>query len=159
MRAFAVWRKITIPAHAGGEDLIGKVRGSGMHVEYWAEALFKTGSIAPRVSPENVQIIRIRNADFGFQSPLVSIAETKKTGRSLGLRFLTLEEILALRLAYHDQPLEWLRIAMKTYVDDDGSALDIAIVNDGSRRDLRTTWGFEQNVYQLAHEWFWVLPE
>jgi len=157
MQTFTPWGTITIEPHNGGEDLIQKIKDAGMHVEYWAELLFKAGDIPPRPSPKTIEIFRLRNEELGLRQSLVSIADTKKAGLSLGLRFLTLEEILALRLAYQDQPREWVRIAMKAHIDSDGSALDIAIVNDDSRRDLRTTWGFDQNVYQSAHDWFWAL--
>ena len=156
---FPGWREINIPPHAGGEDLMNRIRGSGMHVERWAEGLFRAATIEPRTSPIKRHMGRISNQQLGLVSPTVPIIETKKAGRSQGLQFLTREDILALRLSYTDQPPEWMRVAMDTYVDEDGSWLDLAIVNDGVRRDIRTTWAFEQNLYQPRHEWFWVLPE
>lgn len=129
-----------------------------MCVERWAEGLFQTETIEPRTSPMNRHIGRISNQQLGLVSLTVPIIETKKAGLSQGLQFLTREDILALRLSYTDQPPEWMRVAMDTYVDEDGSRLDLALVNDGARLDIRTTWAFEQNVYQPRHEWFWILP-
>lgn len=159
MGEFTVWREVTIPAHAGGEDLIRMVRASDMHVECWAESLLQAACIAPRSSASIIHVLRLSNLDLGFKTPLVSILKTKEVGRARGLRLLSPEEVLALRLSYADQSLEWMRVAVETYADEDGSCLDLALVNDGSRRDIRTTWGFGDNVYQSAHEWFWVLPE
>lgn len=156
MEAFTIWRDVAIPAHAGGEDLKRMIRAADMHVEFWAESLLRAAHIAPRTSVSNLQVLRLSNLDLGFTAPLVPIHETKKAGLLRGLRLLSLEEVLALRLSYTDQPREWMRVAVETYVDADGSCLDLALVNDGSRRDIRTTWGFGDNVYQSAHEWFWV---
>ncbi len=159
MVATAPWREIIIPAHTGGDDLINRVLTAHAHVERWAENMLRLAKIVSRISPIKRPIIRIRNKDLGLTAPLVSISETKKIGLSQGLQFLSLEEILALRLSYMDQPPEWMRVAMQTQSDADESMLDLAIVNDGARIDIRTTWAFSQNVYQPQHEWFWSLPE
>lgn len=154
---FDLWREITIPTHTGTNDLFERLKTADMHVEHWAESVLLSRAIPPRERETVVRIARISNKALGFTEPLVTIQETKQAAKGSGLRFLSHEEILTLRLAYADQPVEWMRIAMETHVDEDGSYLDFAIVNDGVRRDLRTTWAFPQNAYQLPHEWFWVL--
>lgn len=156
---FPLWKEIVIPQHAGSADLISKIRGAGMQVDSWAEGLLRTYPIEPRGVPTTRHLARMRNQELGFTTPLVTIEQTKQAGQQRGLHFLSAEDILSLRLAYVDQPQEWIRIAMQTYIDDDESCLDIAIVNDGFRRDIRTTWAFPQNVYQLHHEWLWRLPD
>ncbi len=156
---FALWKEIVIPAHKGSADMIAKIRAVGMEVDTWAEGLLLDHPCDARDTPLVRRLARVRNEEPGFTTSLVTIEETKAAGRRTGLQFLTAEDILALRLAYIEQPSEWLRIAMETFVDEDESHLDIAIVNDGIRRDLRTTWAFPQNVYQLHHEWLWRLPE
>jgi hypothetical protein len=156
MTSFPLWKEILIPTHTGGDDLIGKIQKSGMHIEYWAEQLLRAAHIAPRTAAITCRIARISSKQLGLTTPTVAIAATKKAGQAHGLQLLTMEEVLALRLSYIDQPREWMRIAAATHVDKDGSWLDLALVNDGVRRDIRTTWAFEQNVYQPEHEWFWV---
>lgn len=158
MSAFPVWKEVVIPAHEGSGDLLQKIESTGMHIEYWAKQLL-SAPLAPRKTPVTFRVCRSSNKALGLATPLATIDATKRAGLSQGLQFLDGEEILALRLGYADQPREWMRIAMKTYVDEDDSWLDLAIVNDGSRKDLRTTWGFPENVYQSQHEWFWKLPE
>ena len=135
--------------------MINKIHDAGMHVESWAEGLFRSKKIEPRVAPLPRRFASISNQELGFNTPLVSIAQTKEMGLSKGLRYMTPEDILALRLSYADQPPEWMRVAMETHVDEDESYLDAALVNDGARRDIRTTWAFPQNVYQLRHKWIW----
>lgn len=156
---FPLWKEIVIPPHEGTADLIAKIRVAGMQVESWAEGLLLARPFEPRNALLTHRLARVSNQDLGFTTPLVAIEQTKQAGAQLGLQRLTLEDILALRLSYVEQPPEWLRIAMETYVDQDQSCLDIAIVNDGVRRDIRTTWAFPQNVYQLQHEWLWRYPD
>jgi hypothetical protein len=153
----SIWREITIPPHKGTEDLLALVEKSGMHVEHWAKGVVLARPFPARTKPQNFRVARIP-ASGSTDRKFIWICETKAVGRHYGLRFLNAEKVLALRLAYSDQPIEWMRVAVKTFVDKDHSHLDLALVNDGSRKDIRTTWAFPGNQFQAEHEWFWEIP-
>lgn len=153
-----VWREVEIPVHRGPEDLLKQVRRAGMHVEHWAKRVVLARPFPPREIPLKFRVARVPSGLGDSSRKLISIDEAKFVGRHHGLRLLSTEKVLALRLAYSDQPIEWMRAAVKTFVDSDESHLDLAIVNDGARLDVRTNWAFPENVFQAKHEWFWKIP-
>lgn len=154
-----IWREITIPAHQGTEDLLRQIEQAGMHVESWAKELILAHRIRRRASPLTFPVARVASKQLGFFTPggLVYIVKTKSRGRNCGLELLNIEKILALRLDYADQPREWMRVAMATLLDEDCSCLDLVLVNDGNRMDIRTNWAFPSNQFQSEHEWFWEI--
>lgn len=157
-KQWPIWRQIIIPAHQG--DLMGIVEHDENYIDDWAYDVFEARpSIRPRLRTKRFKVGRISATQLGVKAnSLVSIQQIKRRGLAQGLRLLNEEKILALRLAYSDQPSEWMRVAVRTFVDKDGSWLDLAIVNDGSRKDIRTTWAFPRNQFQAEHEWFWEIP-
>lgn len=152
-----VWREVEIPVHRGPEDLLKQVRRAGMHVEHWAKRVVLARPFPARTKPLKFRVVRAQSC-LDSSRKLIPIDEAKFVGRHYGLRLLKAEKVLALRLAYSDQPIEWMRAAVKTFVDSDGSYLDLAMVNDGARLDVRTNWAFPENVFQAEHEWFWEIP-
>ncbi len=150
------WREVGIPAHEGTADLLDKVQRAGMDLESWAKGIMLANPCPARPEPLTFKVARVSGIELGFPAKgLVTISEVKEAGLARGLKLLDPEKVLALRLGYPDEPREWMRLAVETYVDEDGSHLDLAMVNDGSRRDVRTTWAFPGNQYQTEHEWFW----
>jgi len=153
-----IWRKAQIPAHQGPADLLEQVNLAGMHVESWTREILLAFPFRARSTPLDFLVARVSSTQLGFApDSLVNIKDTKTTGQSQGLKLLDFEKTLALRLNYTDQPREWMRVAIRTHIDNGGSHLDLALVNDGARIDVRTNWSFPNNQFQAEHEWLWEL--
>lgn len=158
MDTFPIARKVEIPEHNGAADLLEQIAFAGMHVEGWSKKIFLSFPFRYRSQPCQFLVGRISSVQLGFApGTWVTIKDTKEAGQAHGLRLMCFEKILALRLDYRDQPMEWMRVAMRTHTDTGGSPLDFAIVNDGARMDVRTNWAFPNNQFQAEHEWFWEL--
>jgi hypothetical protein len=151
-----VWKQIKIPTHKGPADFLKQIEEAGMHVESWAMDYILANPFEERSEILTFPVARVPAFDLGFPGKqLVTIKEIKAAGESRGLKLLDTEKILALRLDYKDQPREWMRAAVPTKIDKDQSHLDLVLVNDGSRIDIRTNWAFPGNFFQAEHEWFW----
>jgi len=155
---FPIWREFKIPVHHGAVHLVEQVSLAGMHMESWAKDIVTAFPCRARSTPRYFLVGRISSVQLGFApGSLVKIKETKAAGKSQGLRLLDFETTLAIRLGYTNQPREWMRVAIQTHIDSGGSHLDLAIVNDGERKDIRTNWSFPENQFQAEHEWLWEL--
>ncbi|MDP9249086.1 MAG: hypothetical protein M3M85_01060 [bacterium] len=158
IKKWNVWRQIKIPIHKGSADFLEQIEEAEMHVESWATDYILAHPFEERLELFTFPVARVSAFDLGFpRKQLVTIGEIKAAGQSNGLKMLNAEKILALRLGYKDQKKEWMRVAVATMIDKDQSHLDLALVNDGSRIDIRTTWAFPGNFFQAEHEWFWEI--
>lgn len=148
---------ITIPAHRGTQDLISQVEASEIYIEKWAKEVLTARPFSGRNQAHQFNAVQVANSELGLTN-LATVKKSRAAGLKLGLQELSYEELLSLA-KIKKLPFGWMRVSVKVFVDGDKTPLYLVIVNDGIRApDIRTNWGYSQNVFQPHSKAWWKLP-
>lgn len=103
-----------------GPELSDLLKTSGMRTTEYSEFMLHSPEFTALPEPEEINLIRLKVRDFGFDS-YATTEQLYKRAEELGLELCPAEVGPQYRLAHKDQPMnEWIYVGMKPITSQDG---------------------------------------